>query len=103
MFTSVYEGLLSSIRASQANSIILYRTIGKTSSETRLYFVAPDLFHSEASSLQEAECKSSLNVRASYLSGQDIYGGAILAAIGYPWKSKELSFEDISMQSYYRL
>lgn len=78
--------------------------MGKTSSETRLYFVAPDLFRSEASaSLQEAECKGSLNVRASYLSGQDIYGDAILAAIGYAWKSKELSFEDISMQSYYRL
>lgn len=89
----------------EANSIFLDRPVGRTSSETRLYYVAPVLYWSKASSsFQVAEsCKDSLNVRASYLSGQDIYGNAILAAVGYTWKSKELFVEDISVQSYYRL
>lgn len=46
--------------------------------------------------------EGSLNARASYLSGHDIYGDAILASIGYTWKSKDVFYEDVSVQSYYR-
>lgn len=43
-----------------------------------------------------------LNTRASYLCGQDIYGDAILATIGYLWKSYDLFHEDVSSRTYYR-
>lgn len=46
--------------------------------------------------------EGSVNVRASYLAGQEVYGAAILASIGYKWKSKDLFYEDVSIQSYYR-
>ncbi|XLR27129.1 hypothetical protein S83_055029 [Arachis hypogaea] len=35
------------------------------------------------------------NLRASYLSGHDIAGDAILASIGYTWKCRDLFYEDI--------
>lgn len=51
---------------------------------------------------EDITTEGSLNERASYLSGEDIYGDAILASIGYTWKSKDLFHEDLSLQSYYR-
>lgn len=42
------------------------------------------------------------NARASYLSGEDVFGDAIFASIGYTWKSKDLWHEDLRKQSYYR-
>ncbi|KAK4795886.1 hypothetical protein SAY86_028212 [Trapa natans] len=93
------------LRISNASDLLISRPIGRASSETRLYYAAPEMYWSEASSsLEIAEsCKDSINVRATYLSGQDIYGNAILAAVGYTWKSKDLSVEDISILSYYRM
>lgn len=42
------------------------------------------------------------NALATYLSGQEIYGDAILASVGYTWKSTDLSYEDLSLRAYYR-
>lgn len=48
------------------------------------------------------DTEGTLNTRASYLSGQNIYGDAILASIGYTWKSTDILYEDVSLRSYYR-
>lgn len=83
------------------------RPIGKASSETRLYFAAPKQYLLDMSSdllnaKEDCNSEGSLNARASYLSGQDIYGDAILASIGYTWRSKDLFYEDVTLQSYHR-
>ncbi|OWM71305.1 small RNA 2'-O-methyltransferase-like [Punica granatum] len=90
---------------SSSSEVLISRSIGRASSETRLYYAASEFYQLDASStVQKVEpCRGSLNVRASFLSGQDIFGDAILAAVGYAWKSKELFVEDISLQSYFRM
>lgn len=85
--------------------VVVYRPIGKASSEGRLYFPALQASVLEPSSdIGKNPCHSegSCNARASYLSGEHIDGDAIFASIGYTWKSKDLWHEDLSMQSYYR-
>lgn len=87
--------------------LVSSRTIGKTSSEMRLYFAAPKSFFldlaSDLPNVKEiAHFEGLLNPRASYFYGQEIYGDAILASIGYTWRSKDLFHEDITLQSYYR-
>ncbi|KAM3748852.1 hypothetical protein ACB098_05G139000 [Castanea mollissima] len=91
-----------------AAKVLISRAIGKASSETRLYFAAhqsyliePSSDHTNAKEALHSEV--SLNARASYLSSQDIYGDAILASIGFTWRSKDLFYEDVSVQSYYRM
>lgn len=91
-----------------AAKLLISRTIGKASSETRLYFAAHqsyllDLSLDHLNANEALHSEVSLNTRASYFSGQDIYGDAILASIGYTWRSKDLFYEDISVQSYYRM
>ncbi|KAL9452885.1 hypothetical protein AB3S75_008634 [Citrus x aurantiifolia] len=90
------------------NKILVSRTIGKASSEMRLYFAAPKSYLLDLSSdlpnVEEVvDFEGSLNPRASHLYGQDIYGDAILASIGYTRKSEGLFHEDITLQSYYRM
>lgn len=73
----------------------------------RLYSAAPKSYLLDLSSdllnVEEiVDFEGLLNPRASYLYGQDIYGDAVLASIGYTWKSKDLFHEDISLQTYYR-
>ncbi|XP_044496175.1 small RNA 2'-O-methyltransferase isoform X3 [Mangifera indica] len=90
------------------NKVLVSRTIGKTSSEMRLYFAAPKSFIFDlASDLPNvkgvANFEGLLNPRASYFIGQEIYGDAVLASIGYTWKSKDLFHEDITLKSYYRV
>ncbi|KAE9452432.1 hypothetical protein C3L33_15670, partial [Rhododendron williamsianum] len=90
-----------------ASTVIISRTIGKASLEMRLYFCAPKSCLGDLSSglLHSAEAvypEGSLNKRGSYLSGQLIYGDAILASIGYKWKSSDLFYEDVSLRTYYR-
>lgn len=73
----------------------------------RLYFAAPKSYLLDLSSdllnVEEVfDFEGSLNHRASYFYGQDIYGDAILASIGYTRKSEGLFHEDITLQSYYR-
>ncbi|XP_057471735.1 small RNA 2'-O-methyltransferase-like [Actinidia eriantha] len=91
-----------------ASKVLVSRTIGKASSEMRLYFCAPksylgDLSSGVLCSTEAVYSKKSLNKRASYLSGHLIHGDAILASIGYKWKSADLSFEDVSLHTYYRI
>ena len=86
---------------------LFYRTIGKASSESRLYFSAlEECNFSTISESHDAKllscCDSSFNIRASYLLGQHIYGNAILASIGYTWRGAELFNEDLSLRSYFR-
>ncbi|XP_022139952.1 small RNA 2'-O-methyltransferase-like isoform X2 [Momordica charantia] len=93
---------------SDAAKVFISRPVGRASSETRLYFAASGTFLSDLSSdlldLKEAlHFGEPLNARATYLCGQDIYGDAILANIGYTWKNKDLFHENIGLQSYYRM
>lgn len=90
--------------------VIISRTVGKASSEMRFYFPAEDSLLASDSSLDElshvngtASLESKFNVRASYFSGQSIYGTALLAAVGYTWKSMDLYHEDIFLGTYYRM
>ncbi|KAI9122496.1 hypothetical protein K1719_006336 [Acacia pycnantha] len=91
-----------------ASYVLISRNVGKASSETKLFFAASRSFFLDQSSdllnmKETLHFEGSLNVRASYLSGQCIYGDSILASIGYTWKSKDIFYEDISVQSYYRM
>lgn len=87
-----------------------YRTVGKASSEMRLYFPAPvDPSLVSDSSLEllspanePVSRGTSFNVRASYFSGQNIHGDVLLASVGYTWKSPDLYQEDVSLGTYYR-
>jgi hypothetical protein len=68
-----------------------------------VYFATNQSYFLDTSSDQEAfQFEGSLNARASCLGGQGIYGDAILASIGYKWNSKDLFYEDVSLQLYYR-
>ncbi|MBA0568598.1 hypothetical protein Golob_006077 [Gossypium lobatum] len=92
---------------SDANLILISRTIGKASSETRFYFAAPKSYPLDMSSdLLNAKVVpfgGPLNAKASSLCGQDIYGDSILASIGYTWKGQDIFHEDVTLQSYYRM
>jgi hypothetical protein len=84
------------------------RTVGKTSSEIRFYFPAPDVqFVSDLSS-NVVGCRGDgnmncvINKRASYISGQTIYGDAILANVGYTRRDTELQTENVTLCTYYR-
>ncbi|CAL1402882.1 unnamed protein product [Linum trigynum] len=87
--------------------ISLSRTLGKASSETRLYFAAPGYHLLEVSSdpgaVKDNPLEGSLNARASYFCGQVVHGDAIMASFGYTWRSKELFHENLTLQLYYRL
>lgn len=88
-----------------AADIIMSRTIGKASSEMRIYSSAPkDFFEnlSEPQAKQASHVEGSLNIRASYFAGQEVYGDAILASVGYTWNSTVLFHEAISLCSFYR-
>ncbi|KAK9267549.1 hypothetical protein L1049_009977 [Liquidambar formosana] len=91
-----------------ASRVLVSRTIGKASSETRLYSSVPESYLLDMSSdllnVNEAvHFEGSFNARASYFSGQDVYGDAIMASIGYKWNSTDLFHEDLSLKSYYRM
>lgn len=100
--------IAQSLGLPDANKLLLSRTIGKSSSETRLFFAAPKSYQLDLSSnLPQAKevfnLEGPINVRASYFLGQDVCSDAILACIGYRWNSKELYHENISLQAYYRM
>ena len=84
------------------------RTIGKASSEIRLYFAAPSVHFVSDMSKNVLACHGDgdincqVNKRASYISGQTIYGGALLANIGYTRRDSELHTEDVNLCTYYR-
>ncbi|XP_065847121.1 small RNA 2'-O-methyltransferase [Euphorbia lathyris] len=100
------DTIAQTLGVTNADRIVLSRTIGKASSETRLYFAAPESYVLDLSvnvGNPESQSKASLNIRASYFCNQAVYGDAIMASIGYTWRSKDLFHEDLSVQSYYRI
>ncbi|KAJ1386436.1 hypothetical protein SESBI_40799 [Sesbania bispinosa] len=83
-----------------AANVLISRNLGKASSEIRLFFDAPISYLLDPSSKfangkETLHFEGPLNVRARYLSGQDIFGDAILACIGYTRKSRDLFYEDV--------
>jgi hypothetical protein len=84
------------------------RTIGKASSEIRLYFAAPsvhfvsDISKNVLACHGDGDINCQVNKRASYISGQTIYGDALLANIGYTRRDSELHTEDVNLCTYYR-
>ncbi|CAL0306096.1 unnamed protein product [Lupinus luteus] len=91
-----------------AADVLISRNLGRASSETRLFFAAPKSYIIDQSfklpnGKETHHFEGSPNVRASYLSGQDIIGDAILASIGYTWRSRDLFYEDVTVRSYYRM
>ncbi|KAI3466880.1 hypothetical protein Pfo_023543 [Paulownia fortunei] len=91
----------------EASNVLISRTIGKASSERRIYSSAPKqlLFDhlSKPQVKQAIHFEGCLNDRASYFAGQEVYGNAILASVGYTWKSTDLFHEAVSLRSYYRM
>ncbi|KAK9088552.1 hypothetical protein Scep_027634 [Stephania cephalantha] len=95
--------------AMDTSQLLVSRVVGKASSEMRLYFCAPKaplnlIMTSDVPQVKEAvELQPNLNGRACYFSGQIIHGDAIMATIGFTWKSLDLFHEDISFGTYYRM
>ncbi|KAH9606949.1 hypothetical protein KSS87_009343 [Heliosperma pusillum] len=90
-----------------ASKVLISRTIGKASSEMRLYYSALEgknlISDPEFHNTKDVSSDSSFNVRASYLLGQHVYGNVILASLGYTWRGAELFHEDVSVRSYFRM
>lgn len=105
------DEIAQKLDARDASQLLVSRVVGKASSEMRFYFCVPktalvssnssaDIFSNNDG---DADLTKLLNIRASYLSGQIIYGDAILANIGYTWKSSDIFYEDVSLCAYYRM
>ncbi|CAM9000829.1 unnamed protein product [Rhodiola kirilowii] len=87
-----------------ASEVLVSRTIGKASSETRLYCSAPgNLMLDGFNASEQVKDKIYINHRASCLSGQHIYGGALMASVGYTWKAVDLFHDDLTLKTYYRM
>uniref|UniRef100_A0A0E0Q4F0 Small RNA 2'-O-methyltransferase n=1 Tax=Oryza rufipogon TaxID=4529 RepID=A0A0E0Q4F0_ORYRU len=101
--------IVSKLSASDSSHVVVSRTVGKASSEIRLYFSAPnvqfvsEISHNVVSSLGDGYMESLINKRASFISGQTIYGDAILANVGYTRRDSELHTEDVALSNYYRI
>ncbi|KAL3512918.1 hypothetical protein ACH5RR_025635, partial [Cinchona calisaya] len=98
--------IAQALGVTEASRVLISRTIGKASSEMRLYFCHMHQSldqSSEPLGVHAIQLQGSQNVRASYFAGQEVYGDAILASVGYTWKSADLFHEDVSVRTYYRL
>lgn len=74
-----------------------------------MYYVLPEKyvvdFHTCEESLpltSDLVNMEAFNARASYLSGQMVFGDAIMATIGYTWRSADLIHERVSLGTFYR-
>ncbi|XP_072954719.1 small RNA 2'-O-methyltransferase-like [Typha angustifolia] len=104
------DEIAKKLNVNNSSEVLISKTVGKASSEIKLYFPTPDglLSASDSSNdplgiVGDVKMGPLLNKRASYLSGQNIYGDAILANVGYTWRSTELFCEDVSLSAYYRM
>ncbi|WVZ62005.1 hypothetical protein U9M48_011805, partial [Paspalum notatum var. saurae] len=97
---------------SDSSHVLVSRTIGKASSEIRLYFAAPkppnvgvvsDVSKDVLAFHRDGSINCQVNKRASYISGQTIYGDALLANAGYTRRDSELHAEDVNLCTYYRI
>ncbi|KAJ0239383.1 Double-stranded RNA-binding domain [Hirschfeldia incana] len=97
-----------------SSQLIISRTFGKTSSgyECRVYSAIPKLSPDKSSKaygkrpVDDEEHQSShkpWNAKASYVCGQDIHGDAIVAAVGYTWRSHNLEHDDLTLKSFHRI
>uniref|UniRef100_A0A1J3CP17 Small RNA 2'-O-methyltransferase n=1 Tax=Noccaea caerulescens TaxID=107243 RepID=A0A1J3CP17_NOCCA len=104
------DGIAERLCLKDGSQVMISRTLGKAScgSECRLYSAIPKLKSSGnssevAGSPSEESEKSRRNARASYICGQDIHGDAILASVGYRWKSDDLDYDHVTVKSFYRI
>ncbi|KAJ4912769.1 Small RNA 2'-O-methyltransferase [Raphanus sativus] len=98
-----------------SSQLIISRTFGKTSSgyECRVYSAIPKLSPDKSSKAygkrpvdeedQSSHFNKPWNAKASYVCGQDIHGDAIVAAVGYSWRSNDLEHDDVTLKSFYRM
>ncbi|KAK3124509.1 hypothetical protein QOZ80_7BG0587580 [Eleusine coracana subsp. coracana] len=105
-----YMGSIASkLSATGSSHVVVSRTLGKASSEIRLYFAVPSVQFVSDFSKNALACHGDGNIsclvnkRASYISGQTIYGDAILANIGYTRRDSEIHTEDVNLCTYYRI
>lgn len=109
IFSSAYylDSIAQELGATDASKVFISRTIGKASSEMRLYFLASETFNMDSLSgsqgLKDSVYDKKFNTRASFMFGQKVYGSAILASIGYTWKSADLFYEDVTLRTYFRM
>lgn len=103
------DAIAKALGVMDASHVLVSRTVGKSSSETRVYFCAPHLpLKFDCSSIisdvrEHMDSDTTLNARACYLSGQYVHGNAILASIGYTWRSSDLFSENITLGAYHRM
>ncbi|EOA15443.1 hypothetical protein CARUB_v10004085mg [Capsella rubella] len=105
------DSIAERLSLKNGSQVMISRAFGKAScgSECRLYSAIPKMSsdHSSEASGGSKEDSShvekSRNVRASYICGQDIHGDAILASVGYRWKSDDLDYDDVTLKSFYRI
>ncbi|KAE8806340.1 small RNA 2'-O-methyltransferase [Hordeum vulgare] len=101
--------IASKLSATDSSHVLVSRTVGKASSEIRFYFPAPDVqFVSDLSKELVDDCGDRnmncvINKRASYISGQTIYGDAVLANVGYTRRDTELQTDHVNLCTYYRI
>ncbi|KAF7015857.1 unnamed protein product [Triticum aestivum] len=97
------------LSATDPSHVLVSRTVDKASSEMRFYFPAPDVqFVSDLSKqlVDDRENRNMnciINKRASYISGQTIYGDAVLANVGYTRRDTELQTDHVNLCTYYRI
>ncbi|CAH8345755.1 unnamed protein product [Eruca vesicaria subsp. sativa] len=99
-----------------SSQLIISRTFGKTSSgyECRVYSAIPKPSPDKSSKSygklpadedyhQSSHFKQPWNAKASSACSQDVHGDAIVAAVGYSWRSNELEHDDVTLKSFYRI
>ncbi|ESQ55292.1 hypothetical protein EUTSA_v10024347mg [Eutrema salsugineum] len=95
------------------SQVMISRTIGKTSSgyECRVYSAIPELrsfdnswkAHGKRPVAESSHLEKSRNAKASFVCGQDVHGDAIVASVGYQWRSHGLEHDDVTLKSFYRI
>ncbi|VVB12258.1 unnamed protein product [Arabis nemorensis] len=95
------------------SQVMISRASGKTSSgyECRVYSAIPKLNPSDKSSKaygkrpidETSHFKKSWNAKASLVCGQEIHGDAIMASVYYPWRSRDLEHDDVTLKLFYRI
>ncbi|VAH30476.1 unnamed protein product [Triticum turgidum subsp. durum] len=97
------------LSATDSSHVLVSRTVDKASSEMRFYFPAPDVQFVSDLSKQLVDDRGDrnmncvINKRASYISGQTIYGDAVLANVGYTRRDTELQTDHVNLCTYYRI
>ncbi|XP_010439550.1 PREDICTED: small RNA 2'-O-methyltransferase-like [Camelina sativa] len=105
------DSIAERLSLKSGNQVMISRTFGKAScgSECRLYSAIPNKSSDKSSEVSgssnedSSHIEKTRNARASYICGQDIHGDAILASVGYRWKSNDLDCDDLTVKSFYRI